>query len=125
MVPRLLAPYRATCWDLLPHGDGPVAVIGAWNPGSRLLSRSANLSRERRLRQLLPRRQRAVVGAAADDSWRERMWLIPHQRTRTLGLLRCFGQYAALERAGGVWRLFWVTGQRSVIAPVKRRPRTP
>ena len=122
MVPRLLAPYRATRWALPPLPAGPLVIIGAWNPRSRQLSCSANLARERRLLHQLPDRPRAVVGAAADGAWAERMWLIAHERRRTMTLLRRFGQYAAVERAGGVWRLLWVSGQRSVIGSLLRLP---
>ncbi len=111
----LRALYRATrCqirteggWqalDTLPS-EGMGAVITAWNPAGTKLPPAVNDARDDLLRAelaaygLAPLR---VRGNAADGSWYEDGWLVPHDDQRTLRLLRRWHQLAAylLDRTG-------------------------
>ncbi len=126
---RLREAYRAgrnevrgeaqwTALDRLPTAQAPGLIITAWNPCSRRLPVAVNAARDDLLRHELaalhlpPLR---VRGHDAARTWVEDGWLIPHQRARSLRLLRRYEQAAGYLVSPEGRRLLWQDGSEEAL----------
>jgi hypothetical protein len=99
--------------DRLPDAQAPGLIITAWNPFSRALPPTVNEARDRLLRAELAALRLAPLRARGHDverTWVEDGWLIPHDRQRSLRLLRRYEQAAGYLVSSAGRRLLWQDG---------------
>ncbi len=120
---QLVAAYRAarcelSCeggWQALDRLDAeiPGLVLSAWNPQGEPLPAAVNQARDTVLYAELRARDCAALrarGRSPDGSWTEDGWLIPHERERSLLLLRRYGQLAGYVFGPDGRGLLWADG---------------
>ena len=121
---RLRAAYEAgrsevmgerewTALDRLPDAQAPGLILTAWNPFSRALPAAVNTARDQVLRSELAALRLAPLRARGHDvarTWVEDGWLIPHERERSLRLLRRYEQAAGYIVSPAGRGLIWHDG---------------
>jgi hypothetical protein len=123
----LVEAYRCTICEVqtaegwravIPPDRGELAIVTAWNPGSRRLPEGTNQARDRVLAEELRARGLDAVRVRGRDqasTWVEEGFAIPHDRTSTLALLRRYGQLAAFVFRGDRRELLWADGDNQPI----------
>lgn len=121
---RLRDAYRAgrsevqgdTAWtplERMPDAQAPGLILTAWNPFSRRLPAAVNAARDLLLRSELAALRLAPLRARGHDearTWVEDGWLIPHDRQRSLRLIRRYEQAAGYILSPAGRGLLWHDG---------------